>query len=181
MGRSGFQYTVPWAHRSPKRKRYLNGFSRFCRAHWCDRRSDHATRSVTIGRISYVVGLLRCGLKICGLQIEWWGAYVSSTVQMICVCSRWCHYHVPPNHLLLHQNPDWLNFLVPVYPGCPGKEAVKRASHFYQPPGHATPLPPPRTKCTSNSYHPHHGLVYDLHIALYNGRSLLLNAGEYAH
>jgi len=31
-----------------------------------------------------------------------------------------------PNHLLLHLNLDWFCFLVPAYPGCPGKEAVKR-------------------------------------------------------
>jgi len=27
---------------------------------------------------------------------------------------------------LPHLNPDWFTFLVAVYPGCPGKEAVKR-------------------------------------------------------
>jgi len=27
---------------------------------------------------------------------------------------------------LPHLNPDWLNFLVPAYPGCPGKENVKQ-------------------------------------------------------
>ena len=38
---------------------------------------------------------------------------------------------LPPHHLWIHQNPDWFNlsvFLVPVYPGCPRKEAVKRVS-----------------------------------------------------
>jgi len=29
------------------------------------------------------------------------------------------------HHLLPHLNPDWFTFLVPAYPGCPGKEAVK--------------------------------------------------------
>jgi len=46
-----FYYMIPCVHRSPKPKRYLDQFSRFCRAHWCDRPTDHATRSVTIGRI----------------------------------------------------------------------------------------------------------------------------------
>ena len=32
----------------------------------------------------------------------------------------------PPHHLLPHLNLDWFTFLVPAYPGCPGKEAVKR-------------------------------------------------------
>ena len=30
------------------------------------------------------------------------------------------------HHLLPHLNPDWFTFIVLAYPGCPGKEAVKR-------------------------------------------------------
>jgi len=30
-----------------------------------------------------------------------------------------------PHHLMLAQNPEWFTFLVPAYPGCPGKKAVK--------------------------------------------------------
>jgi len=56
---------IPWAHPRPQPKRHLVRFSRFCRAHHChrqtDRQTDHATPSLTIGRI-YVV--LRCGLII---------------------------------------------------------------------------------------------------------------------
>ena len=33
---------------------------------------------------------------------------------------------LPPHHLLLQQNPEWSILLVPAYPGCPGKKAVKR-------------------------------------------------------
>ena len=33
---------------------------------------------------------------------------------------------LPPHHLLLQQNPEWFILLVPAYPGCPGKMAVKR-------------------------------------------------------
>ena len=33
-----------------------------------------------------------------------------------------------PLSLLFHCNPDWLTFVVLAYPGCPGKEAVKRMS-----------------------------------------------------
>jgi len=42
-----------WAHPSPQPKRHLDRFSRSCRAHCrpTDRQTDHATRSVTIGRI----------------------------------------------------------------------------------------------------------------------------------
>jgi len=33
---------------------------------------------------------------------------------------------LPPHHLLLHKNPQWFTFLVPDYPGCPGKKAIKQ-------------------------------------------------------
>ena len=33
---------------------------------------------------------------------------------------------LPPRHLLLQQNPEWFILLLPAYPGCPGKKAVKR-------------------------------------------------------
>jgi len=42
---------VPWVHPTPQLKWHLDRFNRFCRAHYCDRPTDHATRSVTIGRI----------------------------------------------------------------------------------------------------------------------------------
>jgi len=32
---------------------------------------------------------------------------------------------LPPHHLLLQHNPEWFTYLVPAYPGCPGKKAVK--------------------------------------------------------
>ena len=33
---------------------------------------------------------------------------------------------LPPCPLLLKQNPEWFILLVPAYPGCPGKKAIKR-------------------------------------------------------
>ena len=33
---------------------------------------------------------------------------------------------LPPRHLLLQQNPERFILLVPAYPGCPEKRAVKR-------------------------------------------------------
>jgi len=33
---------------------------------------------------------------------------------------------LPLHHLLLQQNPEWFTLLVPAYPGCPGKKAIKR-------------------------------------------------------
>jgi len=56
-----------WAYLSPQRKRHLDWFICFCNVVYCDkhtdRPTDHATRSVTIGRI-YLYVVLRCGLII---------------------------------------------------------------------------------------------------------------------
>ena len=38
---------------------------------------------------------------------------------------------LPPHHLLLQQNPEWFILLVPAYPGCPGKKAVKRLCVYW--------------------------------------------------
>ena len=48
------------------------------------------------------------------------GAYYLHMVQLMSLLPK------TPYHLLPHLNPDWFTFLQPVYPGCPGKEAVKR-------------------------------------------------------
>jgi len=63
-------------------------------------------------------------VKLSGEVLAWKeGASVCSEVQI--------YLHVvqlmplPPHHLLLQQNPEWFTFLVPAYPGCPGKKAVK--------------------------------------------------------
>jgi len=45
------QYMAPWANLSAQQKRHLDQFSCFHRAHYCSRPTDHASRSVTIGRI----------------------------------------------------------------------------------------------------------------------------------
>ena len=44
---------------------------------------------------------------------------VWSEVQMTCIWFSWFH------HLLLQQNPEWFILLVPAYPGCTGKKAIK--------------------------------------------------------
>ena len=48
---------------------------------------------------------------------------VCSAVQMIRIWSNWCHCH-PIISCFIKIHTD-LTFLVPVYPGCPGKEAIK--------------------------------------------------------
>ena len=48
---------------------------------------------------------------------------VWSEVQMICIWSSWCHCHLIISCFIKIQ--IGLIFLVPAYPGCPEKEAVK--------------------------------------------------------
>ena len=61
------------------------------------------------------------------IDMEWWGAGM-----VICLERGANDLHMvqlmplPPHHLLLQQNPEWFILLVPAYPGCPGKKAVKR-------------------------------------------------------
>jgi len=63
--------------------------------------------------------------KLSGGMLAWlsvWGE------MLICIWPSWCHCHsLSPAPV----NPDWFYqngsaFLVPAYPGCPGKKAVKR-------------------------------------------------------
>ena len=59
-------------------------------------------------------------------KIEWWGVIwlsVWSEVQIIFICSSWCHCIPKPHNLLPHLSPGWFAFLVPAYTGCSGKEA----------------------------------------------------------
>jgi len=49
---------------------------------------------------------------------------VGIEVQIICICSRWCHCRPVISCFIKLQN--GLTFLALAYPGCPGKEAVKR-------------------------------------------------------
>ena len=51
---------------------------------------------------------------------------VCSEVQMVCIWSTWCHCH--PIISFSSKIQIGSTFLVPAYPDCPGKEAVKRAS-----------------------------------------------------
>jgi len=48
---------------------------------------------------------------------------------MICIWSSWCHCHHIICSFIKIQN--GLTFLVPAYPGCPGKEAIKRVSVWH--------------------------------------------------
>ena len=64
------------------------------------------------------------------VKIDWWGVgllvwlTVWSEVQIVCMWSSADATAIPkPGYPLPHLNPDWLY----LYPGCPGKEAVKWA------------------------------------------------------
>ena len=60
-------------------------------------------------------------------NMEWWDA----GRMVVCLLRGANDLHMvqlmplPPHHLLLQQNPEWFIILVPAYPGCPGKKAVK--------------------------------------------------------
>ena len=51
---------------------------------------------------------------------------VWSKLQVICEWSSWCHCHPIISCFIKIQ--IGLTFLIPAYPGCPGKEAIKRVS-----------------------------------------------------
>jgi len=63
-------------------------------------------------------------------KTKWWGAWLSvwQEVQMICIWSSWCHCHPIVSCFIKIQN--GLTFLVPAYPGCPGKEAIKPVEYL---------------------------------------------------
>jgi len=61
----------------------------------------------------------------------WRGLSVWSKVQMICTLSSRCHCH-PINSCFIKIQND-LTFLVPAYPGCPEKEAVKQCLSVWDP------------------------------------------------
>jgi len=58
--------------------------------------------------------------------MESWGVGVVICLERCAECLHMvhiCHPETPSS--LASFNPDWLTFLVPAYPGCAGKEAVK--------------------------------------------------------
>jgi len=62
--------------------------------------------------------------KSSGDLLAWLSGW--SEVQMICIWSSWCHcHHIISGFIKIQIG---LTFLVPAYPGCPGKEAIERVS-----------------------------------------------------
>jgi len=68
-------------------------------------------------------------IKLSDEVLTWLSVW--SEVQMICIWSNWCHCHSIISCFLKIQ--IGLNF-VPAYPGCPGKEVIKRVSLSVHPP-----------------------------------------------
>jgi len=73
-----------------------------------------------------VVAFSACGRKgIQPIKTEW-----GCTGIVICLEQGANDFHMahlmamPPDHLLLQYNPEWFTFLVPAYPGCPGKSPL---------------------------------------------------------
>jgi len=62
--------------------------------------------------------------KLSGEVLAWLSVW--SEMQMICIWSSWSHWHPITSCFIKIQIS--LTFLVPAYPGCPGKEAFKRVS-----------------------------------------------------
>jgi len=61
--------------------------------------------------------------KLSGGMLAWLCVWVKL---QICIWPSWCHCH---SLSLAPVNPDWFYlpaFLVPAYPDCPGKKAIKR-------------------------------------------------------
>jgi len=61
--------------------------------------------------------------KLSGEVLAW--LCVWSKAQMICIWSSPPDATATPSSLA-PDNPEWFTFLVPAYPGCPGKKAVKQ-------------------------------------------------------
>jgi len=59
--------------------------------------------------------------KLSDEELAWSSLW--SEVQIICIWSRWSHCHPIVSCFIKIQN--GLTILMPAYPGCPGKEAVK--------------------------------------------------------
>jgi len=87
--------------------------------HWKQSFSPHLPRSSLDGRQEEH---LACK-KLSGDMLAWLSVW--SEVQMICIWSScsWCHCHPIISCCIKIQT--GLTFLVPTYPGCPGKEAIK--------------------------------------------------------
>jgi len=91
-----------------------------------DRLTDYVSPTVLLPSVLW--GCWMGGRKgIRPVKTESWGtAWLSvwNEVQMICIWFCWCHCH--PIISCSSKIQIGLTFLVPAYPGCPGKKAIKR-------------------------------------------------------
>jgi len=82
-------------------------------------------------------GLWQCwfGVKksIRPVEIEWWGVGAVISLERGRLFAYGPADATASRNSIIssYLNRDWFTFLVPAYPGCPGKEAVKRACIFF--------------------------------------------------
>ena len=93
----------------------------------CHASAAYFTAILAISALTLLVGRQEehpaCKNWICELLV--WLS-VSSEVQIVCIWSSWFHCHPKTPSSLASFKPRLVfTFLVPAYPGCPGKEAVK--------------------------------------------------------
>jgi len=72
--------------------------------------------------------LWRCwlGVRKSIWAVKWSELSAWSEVQIICIWFSWCHCHPIVSCFIKIQN--GFTFLMPAYPACPGKEAIKQVS-----------------------------------------------------
>ena len=87
---------------------------------------------ITLNHRWYKLAFSACWLGVTKsirlVKVDWEVAWLSvrSKVRMICTWSSWCHCHpIICCHIKIQNG---VTFLVPAYPGCRGKEAIKRMS-----------------------------------------------------
>jgi len=126
--------------------RYMSGFvSRMCgcalQKLWMETSCSWTTifcvmRTQSTGKIFWLVRIRKwcttaaqetwlVNVSQCSSTVVWLSVW--SEVQIVCIWFSWCHCHpqTPSSLASFKSIPDWFTFLVPAYPGCPGKEAVK--------------------------------------------------------
>ena len=87
------------------------------------KRPQHLWKQLKLIKIQWFHTVGWVSKKLSDEVLAWLSVW--SEVQIVCIWSSWCHCIPEPHHLLPHSNPNWFYFLVPAYPVCPGKGAVK--------------------------------------------------------
>jgi len=103
-----------------------------CAQTWKDAVSGLLLQGVRLGSLPSVLWRCLFGIRkgirpvkyLCDEELLWLSIW--SEVHMICIWSSWCHYH--PSSLAPVKIQKGSAFLVPAYPGCPGKRPFNGCS-----------------------------------------------------